>query len=180
MIDDIIKSLKLFIICAFLIAGIYNFLLHLVGNLLFPHTSKGSLIIEDGSIKGSYLIGQDFKSSKLFHTRPYVNSEFEASTPIYDEEFIFDLRNNLQSLNKEFNTEIPFEMIAFSCSNLDPFISVKAAKAQIERVSRETNIPHTQLSLLIDNTKKTTLPPFFVTEKINVTKLNFELKKLLK
>jgi K+-transporting ATPase ATPase C chain len=180
MIEDIIKSFKLFIICTFLIAILYNLSLYLTGSIFFPHTSKGSLIIEDGSIKGSYLLGQDFKSPKLFHTRQNVNSNFEASTPIYDEELIFDLRNNLRKLNKELDTEVPYEMIAFSSSNLDPFISVRAAKAQIERISKETNIPSNKLISLIDNIKETTFLPFFIIEKVNVTKLNFELIKLLR
>jgi potassium-transporting ATPase KdpC subunit len=56
-------------------AGIaYPLLLVLIGNITLPFQSTGSLLTLDGQVVGSKLIGQEFKSDKLFHIRPAANS----------------------------------------------------------------------------------------------------------
>ncbi|MDF2966107.1 MAG: kdpC [Rickettsiaceae bacterium] len=179
MIADLIKSLKTFIICGLLIGGLYNFFLHLIGSIFFPYEAKGSMLMDGSTIKGSALLSQKFTSEKYFHARPRISSSFEASTPFYDEEFIFDTRNARKDLNKYYSTVMPIEMSAFSGSNLDPYISVAAAKAQVKRVSEALGVREEQLFKLIENLKENPIPPFFTTEKVNVTKLNFALSNLI-
>ncbi|MGA8737858.1 MAG: potassium-transporting ATPase subunit C [Nitrososphaeraceae archaeon] len=52
----------------------YPLLLVLVGDLALPFQSTGSMVTLDGKVVGSKLIGQEFKSDKLFHIRPAANS----------------------------------------------------------------------------------------------------------
>jgi|SRR4249920_603479 len=52
----------------------YPLLLVLVGDLTLPFQSTGSMLTLDGKVVGSKLIGQEFKSDKLFHIRPAANS----------------------------------------------------------------------------------------------------------
>lgn len=52
----------------------YPLLLVLVGDLALPFQSTGSMVTLDGKVVGSKLIGQEFKSDKLFHIRPATNS----------------------------------------------------------------------------------------------------------
>ena len=46
-----------------------------VGHLLFSHEAGGSLIVEDGKVRGSALIGQHFSAPGYFWGRP------SATTP---------------------------------------------------------------------------------------------------
>jgi K+-transporting ATPase ATPase C chain len=63
------------VILMIIAAGItYPLLLVLVGSIALPFQSTGSLLTFDGKVVGSKLIGQEFKSDKLFHIRPAVNS----------------------------------------------------------------------------------------------------------
>jgi len=41
-----------------------------LSQLLFPTQANGSLIVSNGQIVGSRLLGQTFSSDKYFHSRP--------------------------------------------------------------------------------------------------------------
>jgi potassium-transporting ATPase KdpC subunit len=63
------------VILMIIAAGIaYPLLLFLIGSITLPFQSTGSLLTLDGEVVGSKLIGQEFKSDKLFHIRPAANS----------------------------------------------------------------------------------------------------------
>jgi potassium-transporting ATPase KdpC subunit len=63
------------VILMILATGIaYPLLLVLVGDLAHPFQSTGSMVTLDGKVVASKLIGQEFKSDKLFHIRPAANS----------------------------------------------------------------------------------------------------------
>ena len=63
------------VILLIITAGIaYPLLLVLIGEVTLPFQSTGSMLTLDGQVVGLKLIGQEFKSDKLFHIRPAANS----------------------------------------------------------------------------------------------------------
>ena len=52
----------------------YPLSLVLIGDVTLPFQSTGSMVALDGKVVGSKLIAQEFKSDKLFHSRPASNS----------------------------------------------------------------------------------------------------------
>ena len=67
-------SLRIVILMILATGIAYPLLLVLVGDLALPFQSTGSMVSLNGKIVGSKLIGQEFKSDKLFHIRPAANS----------------------------------------------------------------------------------------------------------
>ena len=70
MFQEIRASLGLMIFLVLVTGVIYPFTVTYLGEALFPYQAKGSLVVEDGKIIGSTLIGQKFSSNAYFHARP--------------------------------------------------------------------------------------------------------------
>jgi len=52
-----------------------------LGQLLFPSKANGGLLVKNGQIIGSRLIGQPFSSDGYFHGRPSAPSPAVAALP---------------------------------------------------------------------------------------------------
>src|SRR6059036_3285467 len=60
-----------------LVTGIvYPVVVTAIAQLVFPHQANGSLIVKDGKVTGSALIGQPFDDPKYFWGRPSATTPF--------------------------------------------------------------------------------------------------------
>ena len=183
----ITQSLKIFLLMTFLTGVIYPLFITLIGQVIFPNQSNGSLIIKDGNIIGSELLGQNFADSIYFHPRPSVinynpipsgASNLGLSSALLKEQVdnrkIEFRKNNLLSDS----IIIPSEMLFASGSGVDPHISIEAAKLQINRIIKSRNLNTDKSKLLynlIDSLSE--YPQFGVlgNQVVNVLSLNLKL-----
>src|SRR5664279_3727713 len=70
MKKQLIISLKFLLLMTILTGIIYPFVMTGVAQLSFPSKANGSLIMKNGKLIGSELIGQNFDSTIYFWSRP--------------------------------------------------------------------------------------------------------------
>jgi K+-transporting ATPase ATPase C chain len=69
-------ALVLLIVMSVLTGLIYPAVVTGIAQLVFPRQANGSLIVRDGKVVGSSLIGQPFDDPKYFWGRPSAMSPF--------------------------------------------------------------------------------------------------------
>jgi potassium-transporting ATPase KdpC subunit len=183
-------AFKILLIMTVLTGIIYPVLMTGVAQLLFPSKSNGSLIVRDGKIIGSKLIGQKFDSSIYFWSRPSAtdyNAVPSGATnygPTSDtlkklsraRGLLFAQMNSVTDVNA-----VPEEMIFASGSGLDPEISPEAALLQVDRIVKARHFDNNQKQKLLETIKKMSEKPqylLFGEKRINVLLLNLMLDKL--
>jgi potassium-transporting ATPase KdpC subunit len=139
---------------------------------LFPHEAGGSLIVQDGVIIGSELIGQEFTGPGYFHPRPSAagrgydgassggtnlgpanpklrdGAKDDPATSTVDESF-----TGVRELAEAFRAEnglapgaaVPVDAVTRSGSGLDPHISPTNAALQVARVARARGLGEVQI-----------------------------------
>lgn len=154
-----------------------------VSQWLFPGQSNGSLVMRDGRIVGSQLIGQMFSSDSYFHARPSsagdgydaANSSGSNLAPT-NHALVERVQAEVAKLRAENpNAPIPVDLVAASGSGLDPHISPAAADFQLRRVASARKISQESLRALV--AKHTEARQFGILgePRVNVLELNLEL-----
>src|SRR5438034_6813574 len=68
------------LITTVLFGVIYPLTVNGLAQLLFPSKANGSLLVKDGHVIGSALLGQPFSSPGCFHSRPsYAGTGYDAA-----------------------------------------------------------------------------------------------------
>lgn len=139
---------------------IYPILITGLAQLFFPSQANGSLIVRDGKVIGSTLIGQQFSQPEYFWGRisatsgePYNasasgGSNYSALNPKLKEEAQTRI-DALQAADPGNTQPVPVDLVTSSGSGLDPEISVAAAEYQAARVARTRGLTLEQVDGLI-------------------------------
>jgi K+-transporting ATPase ATPase C chain len=144
-----------------LITGIvYPVVFTLFAQGVFPNQANGSLIVRDGKVVGSELIGQHFDDPKYFWSRPSATSAFPNDPssssgsnlgPTNPDQLkaVKDRVDALQKVAAEQTAPIPIDLVTASASGLDPHISPASAEYQIKRVASARGMSEEQVRKLV-------------------------------
>jgi potassium-transporting ATPase KdpC subunit len=168
---------------------IYPLLITGIAQLIYPRQANGSLIVQNGQVLGSDLIGQSFSDPKYFWGRlsatipfPYNaaasgGSNLGPSNPA----LIAEVQACLQALKTADpgNTEpVPVDLVTSSASGLDPDISLAAALYQVPRVARARGLSEDQVRTLVDQYTEGRTLSVLGENRVNVLKLNLALDRI--
>jgi K+-transporting ATPase ATPase C chain len=178
----LLTALLYTIVTAVLLGVVYPLAITGVARLAFPARAAGQLLMVNGEITGSKLIGQPFTGPRYFHSRPSAagagydaaNSSGSNLGPTSKA-----LGDRLQaSVTAEAGSgPIPIDLVTTSGSGLDPDISPAAALYQVRRVATERKLSVETVQSLV--TTHTTQRQFGLLgePRVNVLDLNLALDR---
>jgi K+-transporting ATPase ATPase C chain len=170
---------------AVLLSGLYPVLVW-GASQLFARRANGSLVVEQGKVLGSEMIGQNFTSDKYFLPRPsaaglgYDAAQSGASNlgplslklmdTVKDRVAEYRKRNGLDDA-----TPVPADAVLASSSGLDPHISVQNALFQAPRVAKARGLREEIVRYFIEQHTEGRELGFLGEPRVNVLLLNLAL-----
>jgi K+-transporting ATPase ATPase C chain len=160
-----------------------------LAQLLFPSQANGSLIGEQGRVRGSALIGQSFDDPRYFWSRPSATAPFPDNAAASSGSNLGPLNDALRDAVKgrvealraadPGNTApVPVDLVTASASGLDPHISPAAAAYQAGRVARVRALDRARVDALIAEYTEGRFLGLLGEPRVNVLLLNLALDRL--
>jgi potassium-transporting ATPase KdpC subunit len=186
MIKQLRSALILFILLTAVTGIAYPLLITGIGQTVFPHQAKGSLILQDGWVLGSELIGQPFADPKYFWGRPSATAPFPYNAAASSGSNLGPLNpvlldavkarvEALRQADPSQQGPIPIDLVTASGSGLDPHISPVAAEYQISRVAKARKLDPKMVQELVAKYTEGRQLGILGEPRVNVLKLNLAL-----
>jgi potassium-transporting ATPase KdpC subunit len=180
--------LVLFVLLTALTGLVYPLVVTGIGKAVFPDQVSGTLLMRNGKVVGSSLIGQSFQEPKYFWgrlsaTSPMPNNGSASGGSNFgptNSALIDAVRGRIDALKAADpgnSLPIPVDLVTASGSGLDPHISPAAALYQVARVARERHMDAVRLrELVLDHVEG---PQWWVfgEPRVNVLLLNLALDR---
>ncbi len=189
MLKQLKPALVLFALLTVLTGLLYPGFITLLAQALFPYQADGSLILKDGQVQGSALIGQSFDQPQYFWGRlsatgsvPYDASSSGGSNqsvlnPALEKKAA-DRLAALRAADPGNPAPVPVDLLTASASGLDPDISPAAAAYQAARVARARGLALETVRQLIQRHTSGRVLGFLGEARVNVLQLNLALDAL--
>jgi K+-transporting ATPase ATPase C chain len=175
-------------VLAVILCGAYPLVSWVMAQALFPGKANGSLLVRDGAVVGSGLIGQRFVGPAYFHPRPSaagqgydaVRSGGSNLGPL-SRELVETVRRRLAEYRAENGladgTPVPADAVTASASGLDPDISPENARLQAGRVARARGLAEAEVLGLVKAATEGRTFGVLGEPRVGVLKLNLALDK---
>jgi K+-transporting ATPase ATPase C chain len=168
-----------------------------LAQVLFPYQSNGSLIVRDGQVVGSVLIGQSFTGDGYFRGRPSATTKPDPNDSSKTVEAPYNAANsmgsNLGPTSKALiervqgdvdklkaenaSAPVPIDLVTTTASGLDPHISPDAALFQVARVAKARGMLEDRVRQLVGQHIEERLVGVLGEPRVNVLALNLALDR---
>src|SRR5262249_8578964 len=181
-------ALIMLVVLTVLTGIIYPAIVTGIAQLVFPYQANGSLIVKDGKVLGSALIGQPFDDPKYFWGRPSATSPFpynaasssgsnlSPTNPALVKS-VQERVDALRAADPGNTAPVPVDLVTASGSGLDPHISPAAALYQVNRVAKVRKLDPAAVRELVERNTEGRQLGFLGEPRVNVLGLNLALDR---
>jgi potassium-transporting ATPase KdpC subunit len=190
MKKDLLTGLIAIVVMTIFLGLVYPLAITCISQLVFPGRADGSKVSLNGRVVGSKLIGQEFKGSAYFHSRPSAteysgNVTFFGNAGPNSAEARDEVREYAKAylhLEKPFDKsltseDIPVDAVTQSASGVDPGISEANALIQAHRIAAVRELPLARVEDLISAHTDGRSLGLLGEPGVNVLELNIALEK---
>ena len=182
-------AVVLLVLLSVLTGLVYPAIVTAIAQVVFPHQANGSLIVKDGKVVGSTLIGQPFDDPKYFWGRLSATAPFAYNAAASSGSNLGPLNpaltdavkarvDALRAADPGNESPIPVDLVTASGSGLDPHVSPAAAHWQVPRVARARGLDPAAVQALVEQHTEGRQWGFFGEARVNVLALNLALDAL--
>jgi potassium-transporting ATPase KdpC subunit len=182
-------AIVLFLVLTVITGLIYPLVVTGIAQVLFPQQANGSLIVKDGQVVGSRLIGQPFDDPKYFWGRPSATGPFPYNAAASSgsnlgptnpalTDAVQARMDTLKAADPENTQPIPVDLVTTSASGLDPHISPAAAAYQVSRVAHARGLDDSAVQQLVAQYTQGRDLGVLGEPRVNVLELNLALDAL--
>jgi len=193
--SDILKAIRITLVFG-LIGGImYPLAITGISQIAFHDQANGSLIIVNGQVVGSSLIGQSFTADKYFQGRPSATvdaatgspkpyaadnsagSNLGPSNPVLINRVASSARSYRQANGLDANAPVPVDAVTTDFSGFDPDITEANALLQVDRVAGARGLDRARVKAMVEKHVHGRILWIFGEPHVNVLEVNMALDR---
>ena len=186
MWSSLVPAVRMLVVLSALTGVAYPLVTWGIAQVAFRDAANGSLVVRDGKVVASALIGQPYSDPRHFWSRPsattpqpYNGASSSGSNLGPRNPALADAVAGYVKALREADpgnaAAVPVDLVTTSASGLDPHISVAAAEYQVGRVAKARGMtPEAVRALVAQNTQGRTFG-VLGESRVNVVTLNLAL-----
>ncbi len=182
-------SLRMTIVSIVMLGLIYPLAMTGIAQAVFPKQANGSLVVVDGKVVGSSIVGQLWTDAKYFQGRPSAAGKGYDPTQTGGTNFgatsaklMKSTKDTIAQLEKE-NPDAggppPIDLVTSSASGIDPDISPEAAYWEAPRVAKARRMTLPAVRTIVAEHVQGRQFGFLGEPHVNVLELNLALDGLV-
>jgi len=166
-----------------LLGLVYPLAMTAIAQAIFPDKANGQLVMREGRVIGSRIIGESFSSPGYFHGRPSAagtgyDAANSAGTNLgpTSRNLVDAVKTAVAAAQKENpSAPVPIDLVTSSASGLDPHLSPAAALFQAPRVAAARRASEADVRRLVGAHIEPRQFGFLGEPRVNVLELNLAL-----
>jgi potassium-transporting ATPase KdpC subunit len=168
-----------------LLGIVYPYVVTGISQLFFRDKANGQLIIRDGKLVGSGILGQAFTGPAYFHSRPSsAGTGYDASSSSgsnyapTSKKLVDRVAGDVSTAQAEQpGALVPIDLVTASASGLDPDITPAAANFQVSRVASLRHLTQEAVRQIVARHTLNRQLGVLGEPRVNVLQLNLDLDR---